>query len=179
MNANFSKICSQVALSYLLQGKWCIEYTSKHYNKYTLCDICLVKDSNIMIPRHEIVRFFRVVPDAATGNTIREVVSAYAVNSSKNTNSIHLELVYTEDKEYDMELDKFISKNNPASMQIFPKHIVEAFRVLGLKEMEKHCNMLFESGKIKEFRYTVKVDDFNKGKTNTRAFSYDMEEKLY
>ena len=179
MNDNFNKVTSQVAVSYLLHDKWCTEYTSKHYIKYMLCDLCVVKDSNIMIPRHEIIRFFRVVPDAATGATIKEVVHAYAVNSSKNTNSLHLELVYTEDREYDMELDMFVSKNNPVSMNILPSRIVEAFRVLGLKEMAKHCNMLFESGKINEFRYVVKVDDFSKGKTNIKAFSYDMGEKLY
>lgn len=115
MNKDFSKVTSQVAASYLLQDKWCTEYTSSHYNADELNLLCLNIDSEIMVPRYEFMRFFRVVPDQATGMTKRDIVRAYVVNASTAINDLHLELEYTEDSKYDMALDIFCRKRSTGS----------------------------------------------------------------
>ena len=179
MNRDFSKVTSQVAASYLLQDKWCTEYTSSHYKAEELNLLCLNLDSKVMVPRYEFMRFFRVVPDQATGMTKRDIVRAYVVNASTAINDLHLELEYTEDSKYDMALDIFCRRGQPVPFRMLPDHIIEAFRVIGLIQMDDYCNSMFNLKKIAEFQYTVDVSKFAINQNNVKAFSYDYTETLY
>ena len=179
MNMDFSRTTKQVGISMMLHNKFCTEYTMNHYSAEELNTMWMVPNSRIMAPRYELMRFFRVVPDQATGKTEREILHVYVVNKSTEMNLIHCEVEYTCDTDYDLRTGEFHTTQCPMPTFVLPPSLIEGMKAIVLKDMDNHCKNLYIAGKIEGVTYEQDLHSAGPVPSNVLTFVFNPDEDHY
>lgn len=121
MMKKFDRITLQVAESYLLHNKWCIE--SLLDDDYMIDDVhrSIFEESGLSI-----VEYFHVIPHAATKQTIREKV-ILTVYMKPDFTDFYGIITSTTDLNYDIHSNTFHTMDAAEPIYNFAPHVLQAF----------------------------------------------------